>query len=311
MSTLYFTSSLFPSIFLSQKLGGKQELQANFSRRINRPNFFQLIPYTDRTDTLNITRGNPDLVPEFTNSFEVSYSKTYGKNNNFLASVYYKHTSNLITRFLDSEYDKSLGKTELINTYVNANSSYSYGAELTSVNYINKWWDLTANINLYNSKINTDNISGTSQKAQWSWFGKLNSSFKLPANFSLQLSGMYQSKTNLPVNNNQGGPGNGPPGITAQSASQGYINSFYDVDFAVKKTFLNNKFSLSLGINDIFRSRKQDQYSYSAYFTQEYNRIRDPQIIRLNLSYNFGKIDANLFKRKSSGTGQTGSELQQ
>ena len=71
--------SLFPSVFLSQKLGGKQELQANFSRRINRPNFFQLIPYTDRTDTLNITRGNPDLVPEFTNSFELSYSKTYQK----------------------------------------------------------------------------------------------------------------------------------------------------------------------------------------------------------------------------------------
>ena len=88
--------SLFPSVFLSQKLGEKQELQLNFSRRINRPNFFQLIPYTDITDTLNITKGNPDLVPEFTNSFEFSYSKTYGKTNNtFLASIYYKHTTDL------------------------------------------------------------------------------------------------------------------------------------------------------------------------------------------------------------------------
>lgn len=109
--------SLFPSVFLSQKLGKRQELQLNFSRRINRPNFFQLIPYTDRTDTLNITKGNPDLVPEFTNSFEFSYTKTYGKNNTFLASAYYKHTDDLITRYLDTIFNPSLKKQELVNTY--------------------------------------------------------------------------------------------------------------------------------------------------------------------------------------------------
>ena len=303
--------SLFPSIFLSQKLKNDQELQVSYTRRINRPNFFQLIPFVDSTDKLNIKQGNPDLVPEFTQSFELNYLKQFAGNNTLLASLYYKKTTNLITNYLTQNTDASTGNSFLINTFINANSSYSAGAEITSQNTLTKWWSTSTDINIYNSKINTDNISGTSQKAQWSWFGKLNSSFKLPANFSLQLSGMYQSKTNLPVNNNQGGPGGGgPPGMTAQSASQGYINSFYDVDFAVKKAFLNNKFSLSLSINDIFRSRKQDQYSYSAYFTQEYNRIRDPQMIRLNLSYNFGKIDANLFKRKSSGTGQTGSELQ-
>ena len=91
--------SLFPSVFLSYKLGNRQELQANFSRRVNRPNFFQLIPYTDRSDSLMITRGNPDLRPEFTSSFEVSYSKTYGKNNTFLASIYYKYTNDLITGY--------------------------------------------------------------------------------------------------------------------------------------------------------------------------------------------------------------------
>ena len=124
--------SLFPSVFLSEKLGNNQELQANFSRRINRPNFFQLIPYTDRTDSLNITRGNPDLVPEFTNSFEVSYSKTFHKTNSFLASIYYKHTNNLITQVsLILSINPALQKTELINTYINATGSYSYGAEFT------------------------------------------------------------------------------------------------------------------------------------------------------------------------------------
>lgn len=303
--------SLFPSIFLSQKLKNNQDLQLSYTRRINRPNFFQLIPFVDSTDKLNITKGNPALVPEFTQSLELNYMKQFKGNNTLLASLYYKYTNNLITRYLSQETDAA-GNPVLINSFVNANSSYSTGAEFTLQNTLTKWWNTTADINLYNSKINTSNISNTSQAAMWSWFGKFNSNFKLPSNFSLQLSGMYQSKTNLPVNNNQGGPGGGgPPGMMSQSSSQGYINPFYSVDVAVKKTFLKNKVSVSLSVNDIFRTRKQDQFSYSTYFTQEYNRIRDPQMVRLNLSYSFGKIDASLFKRKSQGTGQTGSESAQ
>src|SRR5690242_1397680 len=126
--------SLFPSLFLSQKLKNKQELQLSYTRRINRPNFFQLIPFTDYTDSLNITRGNPDLVPEFTNSLEMSYSKTFKGGNNLLASIYYKHSDNLITRYLSPGTNPFTGKEDIINTYINANSSYSYGAELTSIN---------------------------------------------------------------------------------------------------------------------------------------------------------------------------------
>jgi hypothetical protein len=82
-----------------------------------------------------------------------------------------------------------------------ANSSYAAGTELTSVNYLTKWWDVSTNVNVYNSKINTSNISNSiSQAALWSWFGKFNSNFKLPSNFAVQLTATYQSKTNLPVN---------------------------------------------------------------------------------------------------------------
>jgi outer membrane receptor protein involved in Fe transport len=115
--------SLFPSIFLSQKLKGNQELQLSVTRRINRPNFFQLIPFADYTDELNITEGNPNLVPEFTSSFEMSYSKTFNKNHNFLASAYYKKTTNLITRYLEKGVNPFTGREAFINTYINANSS--------------------------------------------------------------------------------------------------------------------------------------------------------------------------------------------
>ena len=293
--------SLFPSVFLSQKFSNKQELQLSYTRRINRPNFFQLIPYTDYTDTLNITRGNPNLVPEFTSSVEFSYSKTLKGNNTILASVYYKQSDHLITRFQDTAFNPVSQKNDIINTFVNANSAKTIGAELTSVTTLTKWWDFTANINLYNSKINTDNIKNEqSQGALWSWFGKLNSNFKLPAKFKLQLTGIYQSKTNLPVNTGGGGFGGGPGGGGPQSASQGYIAAFWAVDAAVSRSFLKNDAAMiSISISDIFRTRWSKQHSEGEFFLQDYNRLRDPQLVRVNFTYRFGKLDVSLFKRKN------------
>lgn len=309
--------SLFPSLFVSQKLDGSQELQASFTRRINRPNFFQLIPFADYTDELNITQGNPGLKPEFTNSLEASYSKTFNRSNNFLASVYYKKTDNLITSYLQQGTNPFTGNAAIINTYVNANSSRSYGLELTSQNYLTNWWDMTTNLNIYNAKISADDKTITSA-ATWSWFGKWNNNFKLPANFTVQLSGTYQSKTQLLPGggNGQGGSSGGRGGASgggggfgmAQSASQGYIEPFWGIDIAVKKSFLkDNAASAILSFNDIFRTKTFNQYSASSYFIQNYSRLRDPQMVRLTLSYRFGKLDASLFKRKNTNTDSEGS----
>ncbi|MEO6730799.1 MAG: outer membrane beta-barrel protein [Ferruginibacter sp.] len=303
-----YAASLFPSVFLSQKLSNKQDLQFSYTRRINRPNFFQLIPFTDYTDKLNITKGNPNLRPEFTQALEISYLKTFKGNNTFLGSVYYKSTTNLITRYLDQQVNPVSGELDLLNTYINANSSYAAGAEATAQNYLTKWWDISTNINVYNSKVNTSNIiNSVQQEAMWSWFGKFNSNFKLPSNFAVQLTTTYQSKTNLPVNSNTGMMG--PQMQQSQSASQGYIKPSWGMDLAVKKSFLkNNAAAVTLSISDIFKTRVQSQYSYSDYFTQQYTRLRDPQMVRLSLSYRFGKIDASLFKRKSMKGEQNATE---
>ena len=98
-----------------------------------------------------------------------------------------------------------------------------------------------------------------SQPAMWSSFGKFNSNFKLPAGFTIQLTATYQSKTQLPINQNQNMFG--PPNSQTQSSSQGYIKAFYGVDLAVKKTFLkNNAGSVTVTMTDIFRTRWSDQY---------------------------------------------------
>lgn len=171
-------------------------------------------------------------------------------------------------------------------------------------------------MNVYNSTINATNIKDATTTSMWSVLGKLNSNFKLPADFTAQLSATYQSKTNLPPGGG-GGFGGGPPGARggggpggggfgqAQSAAQGYIEPFYGIDLAIRKNFLKSKaVSAILSFSDIFRSRSFNQYSESEYFTQYYNRLRDPQMVRLTLAYRFGKVDALLFKRKNNQTGQ-------
>lgn len=304
--------SLFPSVFLSQKFKHDQELQISATRKINRPSFFQLIPFTDYSDTLNITRGNPALKPEFTYNTEMTYMKTFPHNNILLFSAYYKYTDGLMTRYQDSGVSP-VGKPILINTYENANNAYTVGAELTTTNTITKWWDLSLNLNVYNSHINTDNLNEPSQPALWTFFGKFNSNFKLPGDFTIQLTTIYQGKTNLPVNlnNNQFGP----PNSVTQSSSQGYIKPYWGVDMAVKKTFgKNNAASVTVSMSDIFRTRWSDQYSTSQFFQQEYDRLKDPQLVRVVFAYRFGRMDLNIFKRKdmnSQGMGDAGSSLQQ
>jgi len=295
--------SIFPSVFLSEKLKHDQELQLNYSRRINRPNFFQLFPFTDYSDSLNLSRGNPNLKPEFTNSIEVSYQKTFPKNNSLLISVYYKNTIDLITRYTSTEINPINNDSVFINTFINANSSFVGGFEFISKNKIASWWDITSNLNIYTSKINTNDPTIQTAGQVYSWFGKINNSFKLPQNFTLQLSGDYTSKTVLSPGGSAssgGGGGRGGFGPSVSGNAQGYSKPTYGVDAAVRYEFLKNKMaSLTLSVSDIFKTRKNDVYTQSNFFTQHALRTRDAQFFRLNFALRFGKFDVALFKKKN------------
>ena len=98
------------------------------------------------------------------------------------------------------------------------------------------------------------------------------------------------------------------------TSAQGYIAPFYSFDIAVKKDWTwkgGNTISASISMNDIFRTQLSKTYSISQYFTQINERRRDPQLVRLNLSYRFGKLDVNLFKRKDLKADQNASDATQ
>jgi outer membrane receptor protein involved in Fe transport len=296
--------SLFPSVFMTYKLSDKSDLQVNYSRKINRPNFFQLIPNYDVSDPLNLSKGNPNLKPEFTNLAEISYQNQLTRQTSFLATAYLRNTNDLITnyQYKDKNPDTSTlypkPDTVLISTYTNANTSYNIGLELTTKTKFTKWWDFTININLYNSTLKAGAIAGGADNSRFSMFSKINNSFKLPKNYSIQLSGDYQAKTILPPSSSGGGGGRMFGGT--QVGAQGYIKPNYGVDIAIKKDFLkNNAASLTLQMNDIFRTKLYSTHSESQYFVQDNERRRDPQVLRLNFNYRFGKIDVSLFKKKN------------
>lgn len=295
---------LFPSLFISHKLSEQSDFQISYSRRVNRPGFWQNVPFADSTDRFNITKGNPNLVPEFSSNFEIGHMKRFKNNHSLLTNLYYKYTDNLISGFVEDD-----GKGTLINTYINANSSYATGLEVTTQLYLTKAIDANWNFNVYNSKILLNNLGENviQPDALWSWFTKLNTNIKILKGYNLQLIGQYQSKSNLAAESGEGRRGGGggmgrgghfgPPGSNAQ----GFIKSYGSMDIAIRKQFMKNKFTVVIGINDVFASRYFRTYSENIYFNQSVERISNPRLLRLNLTYAFGKADTLLFKRKSKG----------
>ncbi len=317
-----FPLAFFPSAFLSKSFEGKQDMQLNYSRRINRPSFFQLLPNTDFSDIFNFQTGNPDLKPEFTNSLELTYQKTYGeKNNLFLVTLFGKQTNNLISRY---QVFQKLGESDTsawVSTYINATRSYAAGIELVFRNTIAKWWEINYNTNVYYSKINGSSTLPDLENERTSYFIKLNNTFRFGKGWSMQLSGDYNSKSILPISSSRGGGGGGnrggggPGGFMGGqqlSTTQGYIDENYYVDLGVRKEFKikTNTASVSMNWSDILSTRRNNVYSYSQNLDQYSWRRRDPAMVRLNFNYRFGKFDASLFKRKNNRVEADDNQMQ-
>ncbi len=315
-----FPISLFPSAFITYKLSDKQDVQMNYSRRINRPNFFQLIPFIDYSDPLNLSNGNANLKPEFTNSFELSYNNAYKRGANLLITAFFKQTDNLITRYQYRDKNPAPELTSVdsvvFNTFINANNSISYGLEITNKIGVTKTWDLTLNANLFNSQINATNIDVLANNQRVSWFLKMNNNFKLPKGMSIQFSADYRAKTVVPQGGGGGGRmggGGGFFGGGAQSSAQGFNYPRYSFDIAFRKdwTWKNGRSgSLTLSMDDFLRTQLSKSFTESIYFTQISERRRDPQVLRVNFSYRFGKFDATLFKRKNTKADQGGGGME-
>ncbi len=306
--TIAYPISLFPSLFLTNKINESSTLQFSYTRRVNRPNFFQTMPFTDFSDSLNLRRGNTALVPEFTNWLELSYQKIFSKGHNLLISVYYKQATNLLSAYQFTEFNAQLGKEVVVTSYTNSDHAAAYGAEFTLKNSFFKWLDFTTNANLYQTNVDASNVEDNLTINRFSVFLKENIQVKMQAGFSFQLNGEYRTRSSFtPSNNND--PFRGGPGGQSQNTAQGYTISNWFADVSLRKDLMKNKASLTLSVQDVFGTRKNGSHTETDYFLQDTWRLMAPQTVKLNFSYRFGKMDAALFKRKNMKQSMQGNDM--
>jgi outer membrane receptor protein involved in Fe transport len=250
--------SFFPTLFISQKISKKEDLSLNYSRRVNRPGFMQLIPYIDVSNPQDTSQGNPQLLPEFIHAAEVTYTYQYGKSNTFMASGYYQYTTNLIQRYRRFNND---GTTFSQNR--NLATGTTYGIEITNKLNITSWSDATLNINAFRNVIDGANLDANLQKSGLGGFAKLMLNAKLKHGFNFQLTGNYNAKTVI---------------------AQGYINPYGNIDVALKKSFYKGLMNATLNVSDLFNTiQTNTHYSLYPYYNQEVLRKNQTRSIGLNI----------------------------
>ncbi len=306
----YYPISLFPSVFASYKIDDKQDIQLNASRRVNRPNFFQLIPYTDFSDSLNLSKGNPGLKPEYSIQSEVSYTYTWDRKRSFIANAYYRRANNLITKVQNTEYNAELGRNIVVSTYGNANNASAYGVELNYQNKVGKKIEMNTNVNLYHSEISGNESSQTFNISRNTMFARYYLIYKYSKVLLFQVIADYQSKVSLQPD---GSGSNWFSGNQSNSSAQGYQRQSGGLDLGIKYDFdlkknkdkkkksdnVTKPGSLILNFTDVLHTRRIDIYSNSPFFTQNSFYQRDWRMVRLTFIYKFGKFDTSLLRRKN------------
>ena len=284
-----FIDALFPSVFLTQKVGDNTELQVNYTRRIRRPNFWQLNPFIDINDPVNLRQGNPLLQPEFVNSFEFNYSQDYQKGN-FLGVVYYRNNLRDITRYSDTISaalyqqlnNAAIDPNAILNTFINTRSTNRLGLELTLQHKFTNNFDIVPTIDMQYQKVNADAFRLSN--SGFTWDAELTTNYRFGAargllkDLGLQLIGEYES---------------------AEVTVQGRSLPEYQVDFGLRKEFLKDKKGIiSFNINDIFNTLRFGSIIDTDAFYQDSFRRRNVRSFRINFTYKFGKDDFKISRRE-------------
>lgn len=265
MSDNSFTNSyltFYPSLHFVYSLTENHDLQLSYSKRVSRPRHWFLNPFIDYSDSLNIRSGNPELTPEFTGSWDISYH-TYKNRNSFTASVFYRKTSDVIQRV-----SRLHAEGITWNTWENITDGQSIGIEFIGAYEVAKWMRLNANLSYFREIINAyeseDGFYKIERAEDYTWTARLNAQFNIGKTSTLQVSGNYAA-----------------PSIMAQ----GRQDEMYFADIAWRTDFWDRKATFSLRLSDVFDSRKFSGESWGPGFNTVSERKRDSRVLYIGLSY--------------------------
>jgi outer membrane receptor protein involved in Fe transport len=253
----------FPSAHISYKVDQRISLQSGYSKRIFRPRLWDLNPFFNIRNDFNIRRGNPNLKPEYTDSFEITSIFAYNKIS-FNAGMYYLYTTDVVERVTFFEDNVS------ITTPQNIGTSHTTGIELNFKYSPATWLTLNGDFNygffIRNGEFEDQLFDFNGDK----WSSRLTGKFKLPANFELELTGNHQS---------------------GYRTVQSDVSAVTFADLGLRKKIGKGKFVIDLAVRDLFETRiaefeiAQPEYYLYGYETRG-------RFFTLGLSYGFGKGEA-------------------
>ncbi|MEO1485607.1 MAG: outer membrane beta-barrel family protein [Bacteroidota bacterium] len=293
-------TQIYPSAFLTYNVNEKDQLQASFSRRVDRPGLGQVNPIREFATPLISSFGNPSLVPQFTNSYELNYTKRLEKGS-ITAGVFYRSVEDEINRavFVDR-----LDFNKLILTFDNFDNTSAYGLEL-SVNYKpTKWWSINGSFDMFSQTQRgiTESLEGEPGNAteddivvenvevdNTAWNLRLNNSFTLSKKLTLQLFGFYRGQ-------NQN--------------IQFEMEPMYFLNFGARYNFAKGKGTFSANFNDVFNTMLS-QFNGQRPYVQNGEFNWESQTLYLGVSYRFGsgKNRAKGRKRRDSNTKKSGGGI--
>lgn len=217
----------YPTLHFSYQLPAEQELMASYTRRLQRLRGWYLEPFYTWNDAYNIRIGNPNLIPEYIDSYEVSYQKRFTKNV-ISVDLYYRVTHNNIERVRSIYQDSD---NIFLTTFANVGKDFSLGTEIMVGFDPTRWWhfDLMGNVYDYKQEGNLNGVDYTASSFNWNL--RMNNSFKLAKFTRLQVMGIYNSPT-----------------VSAQGTRDGFMMA----NMALKQDFFKNAFSLTFSVRDVF-----------------------------------------------------------
>jgi len=261
---------LYPSVFLTQKLKGEQQVQLSYTRRVNRPRPWDTNPFLDVSEPFNYRQGNPNLLPEDVHSFELGYSK-YFKKVTLTSSLYFRQTNDVIQRVRSTPVNGIITSTPQ-----NLTNQINTGLELIGRFDLVKALNFTTNVNLYQAKFAGDTRFDIPTSSGFSWNANITANLTVAKDVSLQLRGDYRA-----------------PEVMAQ----GKRNAMYGIDGGAKYDFPNKKASLSFNVRDVFNTRRWSMTTEDRATIVDFERQMQGTMGNLTFSYRFGKTLFNSTKK--------------
>ena len=267
--------NIFPTFHTSYSISDKHQVAASYTRRIRRPRGHYFEPFITQTDAYNVRRGNPDIKPEYIDSYELGYNWQLPKNGFFSAEGYFRQVNDKIER-VNRVYEEA--DNVMLRTVENIGTSYAIGIESILNLTPFKWWTTNVMLNMYRFEIDGEAYGESFDTKSNNWSTRWNNSFTLTKSTKLQGNIMYNSPT-----------------VTAQGRREGFAFT----NFAVRQDFYNRRLSVTLSVRDLFDTAKFEHTSSGSDFSNFRKFDLDSPVYGIAISYRLNNFQPK--KREGNG----------